>query len=68
MSELHKSIGIMIRDARKSKGISQENLALQAKIDRSYMSRIERGLANISVESLYKIARVIGVPPQSLLP
>jgi transcriptional regulator with XRE-family HTH domain len=68
MSELNIEVGLNIRNARKSKGISQENLALRAKIDRSYMSRVERGLTNLTIESLYKIAGAIGVSPHSLLP
>jgi transcriptional regulator with XRE-family HTH domain len=63
MSELNIEVGLNIRNARKSKGISQENLALRAKID-----RVERGLTNLTIESLYKIAGAIGVSPHSLLP
>ncbi|WP_441339066.1 helix-turn-helix domain-containing protein [Pseudoalteromonas sp. SR41-6] len=46
MKNLAIKVGKEIRKARKAKGFSQERLALNAKIDRSYMGRIERGEAN----------------------
>lgn len=48
MNELAISIGQLIRLTRESKKISQENLALQRGIDRSYLGRIERGEVNIT--------------------
>ena len=68
MSSLARILGKNIRETRKAKGFSQENLALQAKIDRSYMGRIERGEANITVDLLYKLSEVIKVNPHDLLP
>ena len=49
-------LGEHIRDARKAKGLSQEQLALQAEIDRSYVGGIERGERNVSFINLVKIA------------
>ncbi len=49
-------LGGHIRDARKAKGLSQEQLALQAEIDRSYVGGIERGERNVSFLTLVKIA------------
>ena len=43
MKNLAIKVGKEIRKAIKAKGFSQERLALNAKIDRSYMGRIERG-------------------------
>ncbi len=68
MSSLAQILGKNIRKTRKAKGFSQESLALQAKIDRSYMGRIERGEANITVDLLYKLSEVIKVNPHDLLP
>jgi transcriptional regulator with XRE-family HTH domain len=44
------------------RGLSQETLADMAGIDRSYMSSIERGLRNISVLNMARIAGALGVP------
>jgi len=64
---LLKAIGRQIRAARTARGWSQEVLADEAGIDRSYMSGIERGIRNISVLKLVKIAHVLGVPTGRLL-
>lgn len=66
--ELAISIGTKIRETRKSKSISQEQLALRTAIDRSYLGRIERGEVNITVEKLYQISQTLEVDPKNLLP
>ncbi|WP_147501260.1 helix-turn-helix domain-containing protein, partial [Acinetobacter baumannii] len=47
MSELSNVIGQLIRNRRIQRSITQEALALQCGIDRSYMGRIERGEVNL---------------------
>ena len=49
-------LGDRIREVRKSKGLSQEHLALIAEIDRSYVGGIERGERNVSFLTLTKLA------------
>ncbi|MGE8654358.1 helix-turn-helix transcriptional regulator [Acinetobacter sp. F-1] len=66
--ELAKFLGSNIKEVRKAKTISQEQLALLTSIDRSYIGRIERGEVSITVEKLYDIAKTLEVKPQSLLP
>ncbi|GGF46476.1 hypothetical protein GCM10011611_61160 [Aliidongia dinghuensis] len=44
---------------RVLKGLSQENLAVDAGIDRTYVSRLERGLENPTVEVLDRIAKAL---------
>ena len=67
MSELSKVIGCSIRNKRKEKNITQESLALQCGIDRSYMGRIERGEVNLTVEKIYEIAFVLKISAKDLL-
>lgn len=50
------ALGEAIVRARKSRGFSQEALALKTEIDRSYMGYIERGAQNIGVLHLARIA------------
>ena len=57
-----------LRMKRVEKDITQEMLALQCNIDRSYMGRIERGEVNLTVEKLYMIAKVLEVDVKQLLP
>lgn len=66
--ELALSIGSKIRETRKNKSISQEQLALLTTIDRSYLGRIERGEVSITVEKLYQISQTLNVAPKILLP
>lgn len=56
-----------LRELRQGAGLSQEALARKAKVDRTFVSRCERGLVNLSLESIYKLARALGVPAHELL-
>ncbi|ENU30779.1 MULTISPECIES: helix-turn-helix domain-containing protein [Acinetobacter] len=68
MSELSIKIGQLIRNRRLQLKMTQESLALQCGIDRSYMGRIERGEVNLTVEKIYEIASVLKISPKELLP
>lgn len=57
--ELQKDLAKIIKDARISMKLSQEELALEAGVDRTYVSQLERGIANPSLFILCKIARVM---------
>ncbi len=50
-----------IKEARAEAGLSQEALALEAGIDRTYISQLERGVANPSLLVLYKLSKILGV-------
>jgi transcriptional regulator with XRE-family HTH domain len=52
---------------RQVKGVSQEAVALAVGMDRSYVSGLERGKFNVSLLTLAKLARVLGVRLGSLL-
>jgi transcriptional regulator with XRE-family HTH domain len=56
-----------VRVARAAKGISQEALADEAGINRSYMSRIERGVTWAGTEILVKLSAVLEIEPHELL-
>jgi transcriptional regulator with XRE-family HTH domain len=62
-----KNIGKKIAVARKKEGLTQEDLAGMAEMDRSYLSEIENGHKNMSVLSLLKIAEALKVKPSKLL-
>lgn len=53
-------LGKVIRDLRKSMALSQEQLALKAEVDRSYIGGIERGERNVSFLTLVKLANCLG--------
>lgn len=60
-------LGEGIRTLREAAGLSQEALADAAGIDRSHMSRIERGKRNVSFLNICRIAEALGTPPSALL-
>ena len=62
-----EKLGQNIRRHRASQGLSQEGLALNANLDRTYMGGVERGERNVSVINLCKIASALSVEPGLLL-
>lgn len=48
--------GKKVREIRKKEGVSQEDLADLAGLDRTYISDIENGKRNVSIETIFKIA------------
>lgn len=63
-----KALAQQIKAVRKAANISQEQLALVANVDRSFISRLERGIANPSYLMLSQIARALGRPLKDLMP
>ncbi|MCW4629669.1 MULTISPECIES: helix-turn-helix domain-containing protein [Marinomonas] len=63
----HKILfGKRLKKLRQEKGVSQESLALTAGLDRTYVSGCERGLRNIGLENIYKLAIALEVSPELL--
>ena len=60
-------LGAVIRASRLQIGISQEALAVDADLDRSYVGGIERGEHNLTLINLQKIANALGTKPSVLL-
>ncbi|CAN1516661.1 COG1476 Predicted transcriptional regulators [Methylophilaceae bacterium] len=56
-----------VRRLRKLSGLSQEELAFQCEIDRTYISKVERGVANPSLLILSRIAEVLDVSIEELV-
>ncbi len=68
MENLEVCFGKNVRKVRKRKKVSQEQLALDAGIDRSYMSRVERGIVSITLRKAYVIASALNCDILDLLP
>jgi transcriptional regulator with XRE-family HTH domain len=64
---LQKQLGSRVKSMRKALGLSQEALALEANIDRTYVSQIERGVANSSLYALHKLSKVLKVTIKDFL-
>ncbi|HEY9790978.1 MAG TPA: helix-turn-helix transcriptional regulator [Candidatus Obscuribacterales bacterium] len=65
--KLVRILAEVLERRRQEVGISQEELAKRAGISRTYLSDIERGLRNISVGTLSKLAAAMGIAPSKLL-
>lgn len=66
-TEIVKAFGKAVRNFRLQKGCSQETLADKAKLDRSYMSQIERGIKNATLNSIWTISSALEIKPSELL-
>lgn len=64
---LNQIIGENIKTLRQEKKMSQENLAGIAEIDRRYVQSIEKGKRNISLNTLYKIAKALDIKMSKIL-
>ena len=61
MPDIKVAFGKRLRELRRAKGISQEALAYEAGLDRTYISSIERGKRNVSLENIARLAQALGV-------
>lgn len=61
MATINQKLGKKIKSLRRSAGISQEELAYQAKIDYSYLNEIEAGKRNPSIKRIFQIAKVLKI-------
>ena len=59
--DIRIKIGLRIKELRKAKGLSQEQLALKAEIDRTYMASVENGKRNVAIVNIEKIVRSLEI-------
>ena len=64
---IRKEFGRVLREARKKRGISQERLALDSGMDRAYVSRLERGVTQPTLETIFRLSGVLGITPSVLV-
>jgi len=56
-----------VKRLRTAAGLSQEELAARAGLHRTYISSVERGQRNVSLENIYALASALGSDPRDLL-
>lgn len=59
--DLLRRLGLVIRVLRSQKGWSQEHLALECGLERTYMGDIERGERNVAIVNLKRVADALGI-------
>jgi len=62
-----EGFGIALRKLRKSSGLSQEELALEAGIQRNFVSLIELGRNQPSITTIFKLADALSIRPSKLV-
>jgi transcriptional regulator with XRE-family HTH domain len=65
--DIRDVLALNLRRLRQAKGLSQEELAHQAKIDRTYVSALERSVYAAGIDVVDRLARVLGVEAADLL-
>lgn len=65
--EVRKRVGANLRRLREAKGLSQEQLAFDASLHRTYISGVERGVRNPTVTVLEKLAQALEQPMSALV-
>ena len=66
-SQIIGIVAVNVRIARKLAGLSQEQLAFEAQLDRTYISQVERKQRNVTISVLARLAKALGVTPDRLL-
>lgn len=61
------ALGRRVREARLRLEINQEELADRAEVDRTYVSSVERGLRNVTLQTICRLAEALGVDPAELV-
>lgn len=59
--------GRRLAEIRRAKGWSQEKLALESGMARSYVGGVERGQRNIALVNICKLAETLGISPGELM-
>jgi transcriptional regulator with XRE-family HTH domain len=65
--DLRQVFAANLRRLRHAKGLSQEDLAYEADVNRSYMSKLEKGGSYPGLEIIGKLSTILGVEPAELL-
>lgn len=65
--EIRETLAFNLRKLRQAQGLSQEELAYRAEIDRTYISSLERCVYAATIDVVDKLAKILGVEAGDLL-
>jgi transcriptional regulator with XRE-family HTH domain len=60
-------LGQILRETRLAAGLTQEQLALTAAVDRSYISQLERDLKSPTVSTLFRLCQAMKASPTAII-
>jgi transcriptional regulator with XRE-family HTH domain len=66
-SQVSRAFGYVLREKRCARGISQEELSKRARVDRTFISLIERGMRQATLTTLFKLANALGIRAETLV-
>ena len=64
---LSKVSGEVLKDLRNKVGISQENLAYESELDRSFISMLERGLRLPTIATIFQVSKALKKSPSEII-
>jgi transcriptional regulator with XRE-family HTH domain len=67
VEQISTIFGQVLREQRISRDLSQEELALAADVDRTFVSQMERGIRQPTITTLMKLAGALGIQPSTLV-
>ena len=67
VEQISTVFGQVLREQRISRDLSQEQLALAADVDRTFVSQMERGIRQPTITTLIKLAGALGIQPSTLI-
>jgi transcriptional regulator with XRE-family HTH domain len=67
VEQISTIFGQVLREQRISRDLSQEELALAADVDRTFVSQMERGIRQPTITTLIKLAGALGIQPSTLI-
>ena len=66
-NQLNAAFGAILRELRTAAGFSQEKLALECGLDRTYISLLERGLRQPTLSTLFQLAQILDIKPSEMV-
>jgi len=66
-TDIRVRLGVAVRERRNELNISQEDFAEQAGLHRTYISDLERGKRNVSIENVEKLAKALNLSISDLM-
>ena len=66
-TSVEKSFGQVLRQIRQEQGLSQEELGLESGYHRTYISLLERGKKNPSLQTIFQLATALKVEPSEII-
>jgi transcriptional regulator with XRE-family HTH domain len=67
VKDLRKTFAKVLKQLRAEHNLSQQELADYCELERVYISKLERAMSMPSIETIFKIASVVGMKPHELV-